>query len=61
MIMSISMSYWINCKFKMICEVEDKALAEELHKTLVAVTDLLQQHLTDEEDLVIPILGLRQG
>ena len=42
-------------------EVEDKALAEELHKTLVAVTDLLQQHLTDEEDLVIPILGLRQG
>ena len=42
-------------------EVEDKALAEELHKTLVAVTDLLSQHLTDEEDLVIPILGLRQG
>ena len=42
-------------------EIEDKALAEELHKTLVAVTDLLQQHLTDEEDLVIPILGLRQG
>jgi hemerythrin-like domain-containing protein len=42
-------------------EVEDKALAEELHKTLVAVTDLLQQHLTDEEDLVIPILVLRQG
>ena len=41
-------------------EVEDKALAEELHKTLVAVTDLLSQHLTDEEDLVIPILGLRQ-
>ena len=41
-------------------EIEDKALAEELHKTLVAVTDLLQQHLTDEEDLVIPILGLRQ-
>ena len=42
-------------------EIEDKARAEELHKTLVAVTDLLQQHLTDEEDLVIPILGLRQG
>ena len=42
-------------------EIEDKALAEELHDTLVAVTDLLQQHLTDEEDLVIPILGLRQG
>jgi len=42
-------------------EVEDKALAEELHETLVKVTDLLQQHLTDEEDLVIPILGLRQG
>ncbi|WP_025644894.1 MULTISPECIES: hemerythrin domain-containing protein [unclassified Psychrobacter] len=42
-------------------EIEDKALAEELHKTLVKVTALLQQHLTDEEDLVIPILGLRQG
>ena len=42
-------------------EVEDKALAEELHDTLVKVTALLQQHLTDEEDLVIPILGLRQG
>ena len=42
-------------------EIEDKALAEELHKTLVAVTNLLSQHLSDEEDLVIPILGLRQG
>ena len=42
-------------------EDEDKALAEALHKTLEAVTDLLQQHLTDEEDLVIPILGLRQS
>ena len=42
-------------------EVEDKALADVSHKTLEAVTDLLQQHLTDEEDLVIPILGLRQG
>ena len=42
-------------------EVEDKALADASHKTLEAVTDLLQQHLTDEEDLVIPILGLRQG
>ncbi len=42
-------------------EVEDKALAEQLHDTLVKVTDLLQQHLTDEEDLVIPILGLRQS
>ncbi|MGM8871030.1 hemerythrin domain-containing protein [Psychrobacter sp. 2Y5] len=42
-------------------EVEDKALAKELHDTLVKVTDLLQQHLTDEEDLVIPILGLRQS
>lgn len=42
-------------------EVEDKALARELHETLVKVTDLLQQHLTDEEDLVIPILGLRQS
>ena len=42
-------------------EGEDKALAEQLHETLVKVTDLLQQHLTDEEDLVIPILGLRQS
>ncbi|WP_082787252.1 hemerythrin domain-containing protein [Psychrobacter sp. P11G5] len=42
-------------------EVEDKALAEQLHQTLVDATDLLSQHLTDEEDLVIPILGLRQG
>ena len=42
-------------------EVEDKLLAAQLHKTLVEVTDLLSQHLTDEEDLVIPILGLRQG
>ena len=42
-------------------EVEDKALAVQLHQTLVDATDLLSQHLTDEEDLVIPILGLRQG
>ena len=42
-------------------EVEDKMLAEQLHQTLVEATDLLSQHLTDEEDLVIPILGLRQG
>lgn len=42
-------------------EVEDKALAEQLHQTLMDASKLLQQHLTDEEDLVIPILGLRQG
>ncbi len=42
-------------------EVEDKVLAEQLHQTLMDATDLLSQHLTDEEDLVIPILGLRQG
>ena len=41
--------------------VEDKVLAAQLHQTLVDATDLLSQHLTDEEDLVIPILGLRQG
>ena len=41
-------------------EVEDKVLAEQLHQTLVSATDLLSQHLTNEEDLVIPILGLRQ-
>ena len=42
-------------------ECEDKLLAAQLHQTLVGATDLLSQHLTDEEDLVIPILGLRQG
>ena len=42
-------------------EVEDKMLAEQLHQNLADATDLLSQHLTDEEDLVIPILGLRQG
>lgn len=42
-------------------EVEDKALAAQLHQTLGDATDLLLQHLIDEEDLVIPILGLRQG
>ena len=42
-------------------EVEDKVLAEQLHQTLVDATNLLSQHLSDEEDLVIPILGLRQG
>ena len=41
--------------------VENKVLADQLHQTLVSATDLLSQHLTDEEDLVIPILGLRQG
>lgn len=41
-----------------ISEAEDKALGEQLHKTLVTVSNLLSQHLTDEEDLVIPILGL---
>lgn len=39
-------------------DVEDKALTEQLHQTLVNVSVLLSQHLTDEEDLVIPILGL---
>lgn len=42
-------------------DVEDKVLAAQLHQTLVDATDLLSQHLTDEEDLVIPILGLKQG
>lgn len=41
-------------------EDEDKALAERLHHTLVASSILLSHHLSDEEDLVIPILGLRQ-
>ncbi len=40
---------------------EDKALAERLYKNLLAGSDFLSQHLTDEEDLVIPILGLRNS
>lgn len=39
-------------------EVEDKALGKQLHQIVVTVSELLSQHLTDEEDLVIPILGL---
>ena len=39
-------------------EVEDRTLAEQLHQCLLNVSELLSQHLTDEEDLVIPILGL---
>ena len=42
-------------------EVEDKVLAAQLHQTLMDASKLLSQHLSDEEDLVIPILGLRQG
>lgn len=37
---------------------EDKALVELLHQRLMDASELLSQHLTDEEDLVIPILGL---
>ena len=37
---------------------EDKALVEQLHQRLMDASELLSQHLTDEEDLVIPILGL---
>lgn len=39
-------------------EGENKVLSEQLHKTLIDVSNLLSQHLSDEEDLVIPILGL---
>lgn len=42
-------------------DTEDKALAERIHNALIASSDLLSSHLSDEEDLVIPILGLRQG
>ena len=38
---------------------EDKALADRLHVNLITGTDFLSQHLTDEEDLVVPILALR--
>lgn len=44
-----------------LAEVEDKALAERLYDNLVTGTDFLSQHLTDEEDLVVPILALRDG
>lgn len=42
-------------------DVEDKFVAESLHHRLLDASELLSQHLTDEEDLVIPILGLRQS
>lgn len=38
---------------------EDKALADPLHANLIMGSDFLSQHLTDEEDLVVPILALR--
>lgn len=38
---------------------EDKALADRLHANLIMGSDFLSQHLTDEEDLVVPILALR--
>ena len=41
-----------------IAEVEDQALSKQMHDCLREVTALLSQHLSDEEDLVIPILGL---
>lgn len=37
---------------------EDKALGKQLHQRLLDASELLSQHLADEEDLVIPILGL---
>ena len=37
---------------------EDEALGKQLHQRLIDASELLSQHLTDEEDLVIPILGL---
>ncbi|RZA02310.1 MAG: hemerythrin domain-containing protein [Moraxellaceae bacterium] len=39
-------------------ELEDQQLAETLHQQLNQVGVLLYRHLSDEEDLVIPILGL---
>lgn len=38
--------------------LEDQYLAERLHQQLGQVGVLLARHLSDEEDLVIPILGL---
>ena len=38
--------------------VENPQLAESLHQQLTQVGVLLSRHLSDEEDLVIPILGL---
>lgn len=39
-------------------ESEDKVLGKRVHEALATVSALLSQHLSDEEDLVIPILGL---
>lgn len=39
-------------------ESEDKVLGKKVHEALATVSALLSQHLSDEEDLVIPILGL---
>ena len=39
-------------------ENEGKVLGSQLHQCLREASELLSQHLTDEEDLVIPILGL---
>ncbi|WP_019673624.1 hemerythrin domain-containing protein [Psychrobacter lutiphocae] len=41
--------------------IEDKALADRVYQNLVTGTEFLSQHLTDEEDLVVPILALRDG
>lgn len=38
--------------------LEDQQLADTLHQQLSQVGVLLSRHLSDEEDLVIPILGL---
>lgn len=38
--------------------LEDQRLADTLHQQLGQVSTLLSRHLSDEEDLVIPILGL---
>ncbi len=38
--------------------LEDRQLADTLHQQLGQVGILLSRHLSDEEDLVIPILGL---
>ncbi|GAA0316661.1 hemerythrin domain-containing protein [Psychrobacter aestuarii] len=41
-----------------VSETEDEALAAKLHAMIAEVGSLMSQHLSDEEDLVIPILGL---
>ncbi|XID76066.1 hemerythrin domain-containing protein [Alkanindiges sp. WGS2144] len=47
-----------SCRALYRSALEDRQLADTLHQQLSQVGVLLSRHLSDEEDLVIPILGL---